>query len=675
MTTKTQDIPPLPFCPMPPELAYESVAAIDATVFKQGLLVPVPEQLIRTPWIWLVSEAFLFALFIVSERSYAHYYEQYIALIRQVYTSYIKSESEFHFVAPTLPSLKPPYTSRSTRQVKTHYRFLSFKDGFHRKCLEADCECAISTPFFCVCDGDVKAVLHSLCACASLDKNGNFYYTLFGNNILAVWSYVCNFYDEAEHERVLEAIGIAPICLCPTTMRTLCKREVEDSDVQLISLGDNTWTSSIFPGALSHLNIVDWAQRAAETRIEKLKQAITQHASFDSYVKTTQTTLLYDIAKRFIVPHLVLPQTSRVNSAQITTAAEATIINSPPLLVSFLASLESPGKVVEESNTESRRLRLNGHIRIYPATQFWQDFKPKENNKGRGLLSLTMYVRSCDAEVAADYIATFLTAPPVVAPLPSARPPPDPQSLLTAATRLNFGSPGSLYLRGQRGLSDADSALLEGNGSILETSNLWYYSTDTGKSKRTHTLLFVGPGGLYLQRVYISADGKKQTDTKCPKQSLGTVVHDGCTEGIILRRGTDGVCFVTEGPETGLSVAVAMPQSSVVCTLGASNVASLRPPAGTTSVVVCRENDKPTTQVGIEVLLKKFRSKLQCHYAEVWPTSELKDFNDYHQRKPGSAGTREICDTITLQLARARLAKRPLENGAEPAKRQAIEAV
>jgi hypothetical protein len=660
---------PLPFCPLPPALAYESVAAVDPGLFKQGLQVPVPEQLIKTPWIWLVCEAFLFALFIVSERSYVHFYEQFITLVRQVYKFYIRSENEFFFVAPQLPTVKPPHTARCTKSVKSNYRFLSFTDGFHRECVEPGCECVISTPFFCVCVDDIKSVLYSLCACASLDRNENFYCTRLDNNILIVWSYVCDFYDEDAHARLLEAIGTSMIYLCPTTMKALRERSIDD--VQLVKLGENDWTSSIFPGPLSYLNIADWAQCAAEKRVKKLRNEIA-HRGLEQYVKETQTTLLYDIAKRYVVPNLVLPQVSgfTLQRHQTANAAEATILNSIPLLVAFLASLEPPGKVVNESNARTQRIRLNGHTLFYPISQFWQDFRPAENNKGTGLLSLTRRLRGCDATSAADYIAAFLTAPVVVAPLPqSQRPAHNPQSLLSIATRLRLGGSGSLYLRGQRGLSDADTGLLEENSSILEVADLWYHSNVTNKAKRTNALLLVGPGGRYLQRVYITADGKKQTDAKPAKPSLGDIIIDGYTDGVILRLGTDGMCFVAEGPETALSVALAMPQSSVVCTLGITFIPSLRVPSGTNRVIVCRENDEAKKQVGTEVLLQKFRAKLRCAYAEVWPASTVKDFNDYHQRNPGSAGTREIYEAINLQLTRM---KRPLDNAVSPPKRQAI---
>jgi hypothetical protein len=91
----------------------------------------------------------------------------------------------------------------------------------------------------------------------------------------------------------------------------------------------------------------------------------------------------------------------------------------------------------------------------------------------------------------------------------------------------------------------------------------------------------------------------------------------------------------------------------VYATLGASTLADfvVRDPACT--VVVCRENDKAETRDALARGVQNALARLRTRAAEVvcvWPPSDVKDFNDVHQRTPGAAGTAEIRQCIERQL-------------------------
>lgn len=258
--------------------------------------------------------------------------------------------------------------------------------------------------------------------------------------------------------------------------------------------------------------------------------------------------------------------------------------------------------------------------------------------------------------------------------------------VLSKCTAVLPGTVAHRYLRQTRGLADASVALIEQNPALRATSALYFAADDSYALNESNSARWLTTPGLVvlaedselLQRIYLDSEtANKSTAARPPKRTMGRMVRDApagpayqggmvVAPGICVQQPPQytktgaatppaplRLCFVAEGPETALSVACAWPDSAVYATLGASTLGDFLVRDPLCVLVVCRENDKPDTRDALERSIHAALGRLRTRAAEVvcvWPPSDVKDFNDVHQRSPGATGTAEIRDCIQRQL-------------------------
>lgn len=312
------------------------------------------------------------------------------------------------------------------------------------------------------------------------------------------------------------------------------------------------------------------------------------------------------------------------------------------------------------------RLLADGHLSFCIGGRFalcWKEFGQKygPDKKGRGLGTLIMHCRGTNNALDAfAYIKAWTQTPHrAVDPRQSvvrleteqrAAQREQAAKLLQRCTPVTPQTKANAYLRTVRGLCDAPIALIEENAALRAAT--LYYTADGKKWHDTPGLVAVVDGGIGAQRIFLDrTSARKRTDLES-KMTIGTLTDDaGAAPGVCLQRGAPDaeLCFVAEGPETALSVAMAWPDAAVYSILGIGSLARFKIRNQAQTLVLCRENDAEgvsqnvakTIQDAIKTLSGKVRK-----IVSVWPPSGFGDFNDIHQAHPGRQGTLLIRKTI-----------------------------
>jgi hypothetical protein len=133
-------------------------------------------------------------------------------------------------------------------------------------------------------------------------------------------------------------------------------------------------------------------------------------------------------------------------------------------------------------------------------------------------------------------------------------------------------------------------------------------------------------GFAALHAVWLAPDGRGKAHVDPPKLTLGS--SSGCAMRLTKGEGSSPPIAICEGPEDGLSVALACPEYAVWAVGGVNNIGKQRIPQGTPFVVVCADNDWGKAQAaaaldgGVEAL------KAQGFPVAVARAHAGKDMND-----------------------------------------------
>ena len=216
---------------------------------------------------------------------------------------------------------------------------------------------------------------------------------------------------------------------------------------------------------------------------------------------------------------------------------------------------------------------------------------------------------------------------------------------ITRMTHVIEGTTAWRYLRETRGLSDAPRALIEENASLFARKRSGF-QLDSGDVVAAAQLGCATATRAAMQLIYldIASARKLAASGAAVKLTQGRLaLGAGRYDAVPIVPAPAGVrvprVFVTEGPETALSVASAYPETPVYAALG---VGFIRGFGGVDAaeVVICRENDANGAHIAREIARAK--QALATRFArvrEVWPPAGYNDFNDVHQQHPGGAGT------------------------------------
>jgi hypothetical protein len=382
---------------------------------------------------------------------------------------------------------------------------------------------------------------------------------------------------------------------------------------------------------------------------------------------------------------------------------QSRICESRDALVSFFSSLNDAGEKFTAHGSEARiggglKLALDGKYALH-----WQEFRAGHNpQSGAGLGSLVWYCKQyASADEALQYIRHWCAGT-----LKKGLPPPPQQGdavhkarpstattaqlvpeMLRRCGPLNMRLRAWAYLCNARGLADLTPALVAHNDSVLGATGLQYMDNNGAKHLGS-ALVVVSEDRRCLQRVFVDDNGNKR-QIPLPKQSFGPVVDETgrfCgarvtpmpaeySSGLlallplaVLKRveamcmSRPRTCFLSEGPETALSVAAAaiflagrtrVPALSY-CTFGCNNLPHFKPPPFIERVVLCRENEaSDRTTLGVGNYAERCRAVLErerLQVISVWPVAEFGDFNDMLKAVPGTPGAKQICAHLETMI-------------------------
>lgn len=375
---------------------------------------------------------------------------------------------------------------------------------------------------------------------------------------------------------------------------------------------------------------------------------------------------------------------------------QARVASSRDTLCAFFIELVAPSPIQKSTATDIRA-GSKGALKLNIGAQYtcgWIDFGGA--GRGTNLLTLIMHVKPhMDERAAYQYLADWADqhgadpAPLVDAPAKLAASADEFRRKLAEAKRevaqfwarsLPLSDPaahwGRRYLLERRALLEMPRALLQDNPSIR-------YSPQEPCSEPPNTkkpaLIFFTTQRSAVQRIYLSAPPDlsaaddapststtdntdpptKATDMKVAKMSKGCIRFEADKRDVVCLReslSNRQYLFIAEGPETGLSVALAMPDHSVYVSLGVNNIeffgSSFNSIDQTTTAVWCRENDASPPAMSSRIL-----TGLKSRFARViewFPPPQYNDFNDIHQKHPGTEGSRIIAESFALLDARKR---------------------
>lgn len=406
---------------------------------------------------------------------------------------------------------------------------------------------------------------------------------------------------------------------------------------------------------------------------------------------------------------------------------EERISESRPTLERFFADLNCAGEKFAISGNEAR---IGGGLKLTLEGQYmlqWQEWRAGHNpQKGAGLGSLVWYCKQMrSADEALNYIKewcsknTLHTSSSSSSEKQNGRAAQASSSSSSSSTAMaeyvpvmlsHFGpvtarSLAWKYLSEARGLADLTATLIAHNQWVLAATGRQYIDND-GVARYGTALGVVSEDGTNLQRVFVDEYGRKRQIPR-PKASLGPLRgEDGRSCGarvtplpdefragmlsmlpcVVLKR-IEGMCmkrprtcFLSEGPETALSVAGAMHERFAplsYCTFGAGHMKFFRPPPHIERVVLCRENDSDATSLGVNNYADEARRQLEqdrLQVFSVWPETGFCDFNDMHQAVPGSPGAQQIrkrIDNLVESQLQAAISKRKRPAHKSPKKHKA----
>ena len=145
-----------------------------------------------------------------------------------------------------------------------------------------------------------------------------------------------------------------------------------------------------------------------------------------------------------------------------------------------------------------------------------------------------------------------------------------------------------------------------------------------------------------VHRTWLSNDGAgqviKHPDMECPKMTLGSYRGGAIRlwRGAAKRYDTAPAVVVTEGIEDGLTVAMAAPERTVLCSVSLSNLAALELWGPTEQVTVLADNDAPGSQADKLLRRALLRFQAQQFAVEVCRASGgAKDINEMLQQTSG----------------------------------------
>ena len=191
-------------------------------------------------------------------------------------------------------------------------------------------------------------------------------------------------------------------------------------------------------------------------------------------------------------------------------------------------------------------------------------------------------------------------------------------------------------------------------GPINEETFRYHTNLKNWKNGRTYPALVIAAKDNQqsicgVQAIFLDETTAKKADighiAKLSRGSTreGALVHQGNSQGKIA---------LAEGPETALSVAAAHPDWNVYVTFGVSNFTKVALKTGSSSVVICADNDGPYS--GTAKSVDKSAKALSEKGVDVWvalpekPEAQAKwDFNDTLQHQ-GLAHVKQDLDNATL---------------------------
>ena len=240
------------------------------------------------------------------------------------------------------------------------------------------------------------------------------------------------------------------------------------------------------------------------------------------------------------------------------------------------------------------------------------------------------------------------------------------QNMMSRLYTVSYETTANRYLRITRGLSDAPLSLIEKNDHLRCSERITCLLYESGERILLPGLVVVTQTKSAVQTIFLNASTLRKATIEAPKRNNGSISigykKKDCV-AIQQCHETRQIAFVSEGPETGLSIACALGlRANVFVTLGIGNIAAFTSDDAQT-VVWCRENDEPPDPLAQDydkkVALKAEESRitragLSSRYAtviEVLPDAEFNDFNDVHQRHNGAAGSSLIRDMFKRQLS------------------------
>ncbi len=456
-----------------------------------------------------------------------------------------------------------------------------------------------------------------------------------------------------------------------TRIRNVVERDYNNKPLRYIKHALCEGMDEVFHDVMQQLGTPLFVALTTQASATRSKASAAERKNRRSQLRASCDPLPADRSLAFLPQYKILQ--ARVSSSRDTLCA-------------FFIELVAPSPILKSTATDIRA-GSKGALKLNIGAQYtcgWIDFGGA--GRGTNLLSLIMHVKPhMDERAAYQYLADWADqhgADPVpLADITSAKPAASADEFrrkLAEAKRevaqfwarsLPLSDPaaewGRRYLLERRALVSMPRALLEDNPSIRFSAQ--EPCSEPPNSKKP-ALIFFTTQRSAVQRIYLSAPPDdanvdqspptKATDMKVAKMSRGCIRLNADQRDVVCLRESSNqqYMFIAEGPETGLSVALAMPDHSVYVALGVNNIeffgSSFQSIDQTSTAVWCRENDASPPATSSRILAG-LRSRFP-RVIEWFPPEQYNDFNDIHQKHPGSEGSRIIAESFALLDARKR---------------------